>query len=132
MTTEVTASSARRRYKYGYDDRRDDKTLVKKKAKMLNENYVVVFSSGEVPREESMFVAMAGTKDKPVQALSRMEARIIQQAICETGGKGDALPGGSQPMSAWVLPLCDPALTINPRTGYVRVNPADFSLDRVI
>jgi len=87
--------------------------------------YVVVLNTGEAPVEESLFAACGNREDPVKQVFSKTEAYEVAHSLDGVGSKN--VRDEERPMSAWVLPLSHKCVSVNERTGYVRINAALFN-----
>ena len=83
--------------------------------------YVVVLSTGEAPVSESLFAACGHSED-PVKQIffGKSKAERLAKSLDGIGSKN--VREEERPMSAWVLPLSHKCVSVNERTGYVRIN----------
>ena len=82
--------------------------------------YVVVLITGEAPVSESLFAA-CGHREGPVkQVFGKTEAYEVAHSLDGMGSKN--VLEDVRPMSARVLPLSHECVSVNDRTGYVRIN----------
>jgi len=86
--------------------------------------FVVVLNTGEAPVSESLFAACGNREDPVMQVFSKTEAERLANSLDGVGSKN--VREEERPMSAWVLPLSHKCVSVNDRTGYVRINAALF------
>ena len=85
--------------------------------------YVVVLNTGEAPVSESLFAA-CGHGEPAKQVFGKTEAHRVAHSLDGIGSKN--VREDERPMSAWVVPLSHKCVSVNERTGYVRINAALF------
>jgi len=85
--------------------------------------FVVVLNTGEAPVSESLFAAF-GCGDTAMQVFGKTEAYEVAHSLDGVGSTN--VLADVRPMMAKVVPLSDPCVLVNERTGYVRIDPALF------
>ena len=86
--------------------------------------YIVVLNTGEAPVSESLFAACGHREDPVKQVFSKSEAERLAESLDGVGSKN--VREDVRPMMAEVVPLSDPCVLVNERTGYVRIDLAFF------
>ena len=86
--------------------------------------YVVVLNTGEAPVSESLFAACGNREDPVMQVFGKTEAYEVAHSLDGAGSQN--VLADVRPMMAKVVPLSDPCVLVNERTGYVRIDPALF------
>ena len=87
--------------------------------------YVVVLNTGEAPVSKSLFAAFGHREDPVKQVFGKTDAYEVAHSLDGIGSKN--VREEKRPMSAWVLPLSHECVSVNERTGYVRINAALFN-----
>lgn len=86
--------------------------------------YIVVLNTGEAPVSKSLFAACGHREDPVKQVFGKTEAYQVAHSLDSIGSRN--VRKEQRPMSAWVLPLSHKCVSVNERTGYVRINAALF------